>query len=169
MILYLEPQFIGRKVLNSINMRYFALILTGFFFCNSGASQTAEDSVKATITQLFKGMQNADSVMVENCFADSAMLQTIARRKDDRLFVRNQSVKEFAHLVGTLPRNAADERVSFKFIGIDGPLATAWTPYKFYFNEKFSHCGVNSFQLVRLNGQWKIQYLIDTRRKEGCE
>jgi len=54
-------------------------------------------------------------------------------------------------------------------VKIDGPLAIVWTPYKFYFNGKFSHCGVNSFQLVRFNGVWKIQYLIDTRRRAGCE
>ncbi|HET9430756.1 MAG TPA: hypothetical protein VFO70_06245, partial [Chitinophagaceae bacterium] len=77
-------------------MRYFALFLTGFFFSYSGVSQTAKDSVKAVITHLFKGMQNADSAMVKNCFTDSAMLQTIARRKDNGLVIRNQSVIEFA-------------------------------------------------------------------------
>jgi hypothetical protein len=44
-----------------------------------------------------------------------------------------------------------------------------WTPYRFIFNGKFSHCGVNSFTLVKLNGEWKINYVIDTRRKEKCE
>jgi hypothetical protein len=63
----------------------------------------------------------------------------------------------------------ADERITFETIKIDGPLAVAWTPYKFYYEGKFSHCGVNSFQLVRLNGAWKIQYLIDTRRRTGCQ
>ncbi|HNA01067.1 MAG TPA: hypothetical protein PLN49_09415, partial [Ferruginibacter sp.] len=68
-----------------------------------------------------------------------------------------------------LPKDAADERITFDVVRVDGALAIAWTPYKFYFNGKFSHCGVNSFQLVRFNGEWKIQYLIDTRRKAGCE
>ena len=54
-------------------------------------------------------------------------------------------------------------------VKIDGALASVWTPYKFYFNGKFSHCGVNSFQLVRMNNTWKVQYIIDTRRRVGCE
>ena len=29
--------------------------------------------------------------------------------------------------------------------------------------------GVKKDQLVRINGRWKIQYLIDTRRRVGCE
>jgi hypothetical protein len=62
-----------------------------------------------------------------------------------------------------------DERISFDLVKIDGELASVWTPYKFYAGEKFSHCGVDSYQLVKLNGEWKIQYLIDTRRKQGCE
>jgi len=68
-----------------------------------------------------------------------------------------------------MPKDAADERIVFETIRIDGPLASVWTPYNFYYEGKFSHCGVNSFQLVKINGEWKIQYLIDTRRKQGCK
>ncbi|MFT2543406.1 hypothetical protein ACMWP9_36050, partial [Escherichia coli] len=67
-----------------------------------------------------------------------------------------------------IPKNMADERIVFDVVKIDADLAIVWTPYQFYRNGTFSHCGVNSFQLVRLNGRWKIQYLIDTRRKTGC-
>ena len=62
-----------------------------------------------------------------------------------------------------------DERISFETVKVDGDLAIAWTPYKFYLGDQFSHCGVNSFQLVKLEGVWRIQYLIDTRRRQGCE
>jgi hypothetical protein len=62
-----------------------------------------------------------------------------------------------------------DERITFGAVKIDGELAMVWAPYKFYLGEKFSHCGVDSFQLVKINGEWKIQYLIDTRRRQGCE
>jgi len=61
-----------------------------------------------------------------------------------------------------------DERINFDMVRTDGPLATAWTPYKFYYKGNFSHCGVDSYQLVRINGIWKIQYLIDTRRNMSC-
>ena len=37
-----------------------------------------------------------------------------------------------------------------------------------YVDEKFSHCGVNSFQLVKGDRGWQIVYLIDTRRKDDC-
>lgn len=132
-------------------------------------AQTTEDSVKAAVNQLFTGMKNADATLVTTAFADSAVLQTIGRDKDGNNFIRNERVSDFADFIRTQKKDAADERIQFETVKIDGPLAIVWTPYKFYYNGQFSHCGVNSFQLVRLKGQWKIQYLIDTRRRQGCE
>jgi hypothetical protein len=133
-------------------------------------AQTTEDSVKAAVNQLFEGMKTANAGLVRTAFADSAILQTIiTRNKEGKTVIRNEAVSGFAEFVGKEQSGAADERIQFETIKIDGPLAIVWTPYKFYFNGNFSHCGVNSFQLVRLNGQWKIQYLIDTRRKDKCE
>lgn len=149
-------------------MKRFLLLLTIIFTVVNGYSQTAEDSVKATINQLFTGMKNADPALIQNSFGDSAVLQTIVRNKEGVLQVKDESVKDFAASIATLPKDAADERITFDVIKIDGPLAIVWTPYQFYYNGKFSHCGVNSFQLVRFNNGWKIQYLIDTRRKQGC-
>ena len=131
-------------------------------------AQSTEDSVKAAVNQLFTGMKTADATLVETAFGDSAILQTIGQR-DGKTVIRNEKVSDFAGFIRTQKKDACDERISFETVKIDGALAIVWTPYKFYYNGQFSHCGVNSFQLVRLNGQWKIQYLIDTRRKEGCE
>ena len=148
--------------------RYVLLGLIIFFFTGV-RSQTAVDSVKATIDKMFKAMKSSDATLLKSCFADSAILQTIARDKTGNSIVKNEVVADFANVIGTIPKDAADERITYDIVKVDGPLAIAWTPYKFYYNGQFSHCGVNSFQLVRFNGGWKIQYLVDTRRKQGCE
>ena len=114
-------------------------------------------------------MKNADAVLLKSVFADSAILQTIAKNKAGETIIRNEQVAEFIDFVSKQPKAAADEQISFGSIKIDGDLASVWTPYKFYYNGNFSHCGVNSFQLVKLKNEWKIQFLIDTRRKKGCE
>jgi hypothetical protein len=97
------------------------------------------------------------------------VLQTISSNKEGKTLVKTENVEEFANFVGQLKKDSADERISFETIKIDSPLAMVWTPYNFYYNGAFSHCGVNSFQLVRFDGAWKIQYLIDTRRRTGCK
>jgi len=132
-------------------------------------AQTAEDSVKIVINRLFEAMKNGDAALLKSTFADSAILQTITRNKEGNTIVQNEEVAEFINFVSKQPKGAADERITYDLVKIDGSLAIAWTPYKFYFNGTFSHCGVNSFQLVRFNNGWKIQYLIDTRRRQGCE
>jgi len=131
-------------------------------------AQTAADSVKAVINQFFDGMRNVDVPMVTTSFADSAILQTIVNRQG-KVSVRNEPIAGFANVITQQQKGDLDERIQFETIKIDGPMAMAWTPYKFYYKGQFSHCGVNSFQLVKINGAWKIQYIIDTRRREGCE
>lgn len=149
-------------------MKFFLIVLTTIIVGTTAKAQTAEDSIKAVINKMFAGMKNADAASLKQCFADSMILQTIAKNKEGVEYVRKDNPAGFIDFVSKQTVGAADEQVIFETIKVDGPLAIVWTPYKFYFNGKFSHCGVNSFQLVRLNGEWKIQYLIDTRRKDDC-
>jgi len=131
-------------------------------------AQTTEDSVKAVVKQLFEGMRNSDASTIRSAFADSAILQTISKSKEGRIVVKNDNIEEFAKAIAGLKKGAADEQIVFESLKVDPPLAMVWVPYKFYFEGKFSHCGVDSFQLVLIDGVWKIQYLIDTRRKQPC-
>ena len=112
-------------------------------------------------------MKNGDSKALVECFADSAILQTVVE-KNGNVYVQTEPVKDFADFVGTQKQGDADERITFDMVRTDGALATAWTPYKFYYKGNFSHCGIDSYQLIRISGIWKIQYLIDTRRKANC-
>lgn len=118
-----------------------------------------------TINKLFAAMRNSDANSLKECFADSAILQSITANGK----IRNEEVGVFVKQISSLPKDSADERISFDVVKVDDALALAWTPYQFYYAGKFSHCGVDSFQLVRINGIWKIQYLIDTRRRKGCQ
>lgn len=149
-------------------MKSAILLLFGVLLVCISRAQSAEDSIKATINSLFDGMKAADAMQIRSAFADSALLQTIQTTKEGTR-VRNEPLAEFVASVSKLAKGDADERVVFETIKIDGALATVWTPYKFYYKGNFSHCGVDSYQLVRINGAWKIQYLIDTRRRTGCE
>ncbi|MBI1342574.1 MAG: DUF4440 domain-containing protein [Terrimonas sp.] len=151
-------------------MRQFYVLLTvTLLWSAEGKSQQASDSVKAVINQLFEGMKLADPDMIRSVFADSAILQTTVATPGNQFVVKNEQVAAFASSIAKLNKGDADERIEWETLKIDGPLAIAWTPYRFYYKGSFSHCGVNSFQLVRINGAWKIQYLIDTRRRTGCE
>jgi hypothetical protein len=156
--------FISKKI---NDMKYFCLLIC-LAFCNCIKAQSADDSVRSAVNQLFTAMKNADSGLLASSFADSAILQTIVD-KNGKVDVKTEAIADFASQVGKMEKNILDERIQFDVIKIDGALAIVWAPYQFYYKGKFSHCGADSFQLIRINGKWKIQYLIDTRRREGCK
>ncbi len=131
-------------------------------------SQTAVDSVKAVVNQLFIAMKSSDGTLLQSTFTDSAIMQTIGTSNEGNSMVKNQKVMDFAAMINKVPKGDVDERIEFDVVKVDGDLAIVWTPYRFYLKGEFRHCGVNSFQLVRQKEGWKIQYLIDTRRRTGC-
>ena len=139
----------------------FLLFVSSQIFC-----QKAEYVViRETVEKLFTGMKNADTVMIKSVFAENAILQTITKNNT----VKTENVQDFVNSISQFSANDANEKITFEAIHLDGNLASVLTPYEFYYKGKFSHCGANSFQLVKQNDTWKIQYLIDTRRKENCQ
>lgn len=150
-------------------MKQFFILLTVLAFSTFSRAQTTEDSVKTVVNNLFAAMIKSDTALLRTCFADSMVLQTIVRGKSGGAEVKSETAEGFVKSIGSLKPGSADERITFGNVLIDGPLALVWTPYKFYFNGQFSHCGVNSFHLVRFKDGWRIQYLIDTRRRVNCE
>ena len=109
-------------------------------------------------------MKTSDSSKISNAFTKNAILQTITKTGEAKI----ENIKDFATSISKAERGSLEERIAFSNILIDGNLASVWTPYEFYYQGKFSHCGVNSVQLIKINTEWKIQYIIDTRRKFDC-
>ncbi|HMI79997.1 MAG TPA: hypothetical protein VK484_14455, partial [Ferruginibacter sp.] len=134
------------KINKSVFLFFTAIFITG----STVFAQSAEDSVKTVVNNLFTAMKDADAALLKSVFADSAILQTITKNKAGETLIKNEEIAGFIDFVSKAAKGAADEQISFGSIKIDGDLASVWTPYKFYYNGNFSHCGVNSFQLVRL-------------------
>ena len=140
--------------------KIFFLLISSFSF----AQNTSEKEIIKPIENLFNAMKSADSLGVKNAFSGSAIMQTFGKNQE----IRTDKVEDFAKQVGSSKVGDLDERITISKILIDGNMASVWVPYQFYYKGNFSHCGVNSFQLAKLNNEWKIQYIIDTRRKDNC-
>ncbi len=136
-----------------------------FFISVPAIAQDPKDDIKQVITQLFKGMQESDSASVASVFMDGAIMQTIVNTKENKAIVKNELVNNFASSVGRQKKGSLNEIIEFDDIKIDPPLAFVWTPYRFYYNGSFSHSGVNAFCLVKSLDGWRIQYIIDTRKR----
>jgi hypothetical protein len=47
-------------------------------------------------------------------------------------------------------------------------IAMVWAPYDLWVNEKYSHCGVDVFTLLKTEEGWKIASIAYTIEKKGC-
>lgn len=146
----------------------FIFLCLGIGKINAQSVGAEENAIKATITNLFDGMRNSDSTLIRKAFVAKPIMQTIATNREGKSLVRTESVDGFIKSISAPHPEKYDERIAFTKILVDGNLASVWTDYKFYVGDKFSHCGVNSFQLFKAEDGWKILYIIDTRRKENC-
>lgn len=138
-----------------------AILFVFSSFCFAQQNQDIEKPVR----NLFIGMKNADPVLLKSVFTENAIMHTIT--KDG--MVKSDSVQDFISSISKFSAGDLEEKIIIDAIHTDGNLASVFTPYSFYLKGKFSHCGANSFQLVKQNDEWKIQYIIDTRRKENCK
>jgi len=127
-----------------------------------------EKEITAVIKKLFKGMKTKDTDLVKTTFHENAQLHTVME-KDGKTILREEKVSGFIAVIGTPTKNTYDEKVVSYEVKIDGKMATVWTPYEFYVDDKFAHCGVNAFQLIKTKDGWKITQITDTRRKKGCK
>jgi hypothetical protein len=149
-----------------------SFLIFALLFISAFAKAQSEDekAVKAVVVQLFDGMQKHDSTMIRACFHSSVRMQSIGtNRKTGALELTTEnSIDGFVKQIGSLPANVKiEERVLSYEIRVDAQIATAWTPYELYVNEKRQHCGVDAFQFYKTDKGWKIIALADTRRK--CE
>jgi hypothetical protein len=132
------------------------------------AQQPATDAIKQTVNNMFTAMRKGDSTLLRSTFAKGIVFHGVATQKDGTSKLANEDPNEFIKMVGTPHKAVYDERIVFQDIKIDGDLASVWAPYKFYVDDKFSHCGVDVFQLMKTDSGWKIIYVVDTRRKDNC-
>ena len=87
------------------------------------------------------------------------------RMRDGKPDVRAFSNEEyFADLKASKP--AMRERMWNPEVRIHGLIATVWTPYDFWIDGKFSHCGIDAFDLIKTEEGWKIaggSYTIESK------
>jgi hypothetical protein len=142
------------------------LILLMLFPFLAFSQKEAKKEVRQVIDQLFEGMRKGDSSMVRKTLLPNATLNTSFVNTKGEAKLHQDSITSFLNAIGTPHTEIWDERLLSCEIKVDDNLATVWTKYAFYADNVYSHEGVNAFQLVRLNGVWKILIITDTRRKK---
>ncbi len=134
------------------------------------SQETNEESkVKNVIDTFFEGFHKGDTSIVSKTLHKELKIQTTSTTKEGEKILKNETRLQLLKAIASKkPSQKFFEKLLSYDIKIDGNLASVWTPYEFYFNDNFSHCGANSFQLFNNNGTWEIIFLVDMRRTANC-
>lgn len=148
---------------------YLSLLLMFMGFISYAQEAKEEDSVKTAIEAFFTAFHKQDTTALRLMAHSSIQMQSISIKEDTEPKLITEDFVNFLKAIYAIPKTTKfEEKIHSYKIQVNGPMANVWTPYSFFVNGDLSHCGVNTFQLFKENGRWKIIYLVDTRTKKGC-
>lgn len=157
------------RTANIAAVKYLLLLLCALALHAGHAQSRPGDAVRAVIDRFFEGFHQRDTALMQTVLHKRVHMQRIGRNPSGVPVLQDQSVPDFLTSIASLPDTLeVRERLLDYRIQTDGDMAHVWTPYEFYLQGAFHHCGVNSFQLVRGDRGWKIIYIVDTRRVGAC-
>lgn len=136
-----------------------ALLLSGFV-CAPATAQgpptppSERDGVLAAVQAFFDTMAAKDVAGARRILLPEGRFHAV-RQQDGtpriRAFTSEGYLKDLA---GMKPN--VRERMWNPEVRIRGPIASVWTPYDFWTDGKFRHCGVDAFDLIKTDEGWKI-------------
>lgn len=134
------------------------------------AGQTKQEddktAVLATVQAFFDTMASRDVEGARRVLMPEGRFYS-TRDQDGQIAVRASAVEDYLKtLAGRKPDNR--ERIWSPDVRVHGPIASVWTPYDFWADRKFSHCGIDIFDLVKTAEGWKISGLTYTVERTGC-
>jgi len=123
-----------------------------------------EKTVIAAIQTMFDGMAAHNPEMVKSVLTPDARAVGV---RDDKLGTA-RSRDELAQAIagGATP---ILERMWEPKVLVRGRIANVWAEYDFHANGKFSHCGIDTFLLLKTGEGWKIFSLTYTMETQGCK
>jgi len=148
------------------------LLLFSILFSIAAVGQNSftEANARQIIDTFFEGFHKGDTLLMKSVMTDDLVMQTAFTDKEGNNKITNDTSEDLLNAIASRPEDQKwDERLLDYKVQIDGNLAHVWTPYEFWFNDSFSHCGANAFTLVKTDDGWKIIHLIDSRRKSTCK
>lgn len=132
-------------------------VLSCILFCSiaMAAQRSAEsDAVLAVVQMFFDTMTAKDIEGARKVLMPQGRFHAMDMRKpksDPRGFSNEEY---FAQLQAS--KETMRERIWNPEVRVHGLIATVWAPYDFWRDGKFSHCGVDAFDLIKTDEGWKI-------------
>ena len=124
-------------------------------------------AILETVQKFFDSIEFRDRQLLESILVPNS-LNISARELDDGEAQFNVMSYDEVVTALTRPGRNAKERSWDETVLIQGNIAVVWTPYDFHVDGVFSHCGIDSFQLIKQDCQWLISNSSWTLETENC-
>jgi hypothetical protein len=151
------------------------LCLTGLLFLSQPTNAIAESGDREAILAV---MDKAFAAVRSNTADDWRAIQlaegtTLSFRpgpeeRPEDLEMRISSNEDFIADLKPDGHEYVEQWTGEPTILIRGPIAVIWGEYEFWIDGEFSHCGVDSADLVKVSGEWKVANFMWTVEKEDC-
>lgn len=117
---------------------------------------------------LFDAMAEKDAQGMRRAFTDDALLLAPAPAGAAQAF-RTVDVEQFVQAILSAPGRVL-ERLWDPEVRQNGDVATVWAPYDVYLGDRFIHCGIDAFNMVRQGDAWRIAFISYTTYpdREAC-
>ncbi len=136
------------------------IVLMIFSFGSLFGQQKPADFVKT----FFEDFHRQDTTQLAAHFNSEAVMKSISKDENGQTRIASVEIDRFVRSIGSIPSDRKfEEKILSYEVQEDDLMAQVWTPYEFYVNQNLSHTGVNVFVLSKVNEEWKIVFLIDTR------
>lgn len=125
---------------------------------NAGGKIDDKQEALATASKLFEAMRVKNAGAIRALFTPEGQLVAIdkPRTGDGLSKTRVFTADAFAKAIAEAKAPEFIEKMAQPEVKIFGDMALVFGRYTFHVGDKFSHCGINSFHLVRTADGWKI-------------
>jgi hypothetical protein len=131
-------------------------------------SSSEQQAVLATVERFFSAMLSRDVDTWKEILLPDGKSRRFARDAQGNWRMRSASNPEDIERLSA-GEGRWEERMYDPIVHIRGPMAVVWTPYTFHLDGTFSHCGIDAFSLVKLDGAWHMADAMWTVEREGCD
>jgi hypothetical protein len=121
----------------------------------SAQSTTDRDDVLKVVQIFFDTMTARDVEGARKILMPEGRFFPMEMRKPDAT-PRSFTSDEYLGRLSKERKEVSRERIWNPEVRVHGSIATVWAPYDFWFDGKFSHCGIDAFDLIKMPDGWKI-------------
>lgn len=147
-------------------MRAILIVLAVMALAGPAAAATPDEAAAiATVQRFFDGMAASDGAAVAAVTLPGGVFTSIRPAPNGGTKIGRIPVEAF---IKNLKPGFHEAMWAPKVVLRGGLLATVTAPYEFKLDGKTSHCGIDVFDLAKVDGQWKIAAATWTAEVDAC-